>query len=78
MTYNRGMDAYPMFKRCWDRQPARPESHMCSDIWTLLLAEHMISRETVASTPTVCVESDMGYPGAYSLDDTEAGRAIFI
>lgn len=72
-------DAYPMFKRCWDHQPTSLDAARDPDIWSLLLAEHMISRETeIYRMGGNFVEEGGRYPGFYSLDDVEAGRAIFV
>lgn len=73
--YTKTMNAYPMWKRCFDHQPCNLDAHMDAEVWALLLVEKMVSRESYGSltTPTL-VEAGGRYPGFYSLDDREDAR----
>ena len=64
-------DAYPMFKECWDRQDNKDASHD-TEIWNLLVVNHMICKDTTPITGHVLDEAGGRYPGFYALDDMTA------
>lgn len=74
LDYNDTMaDAYPMFKRCWDGQPNSIMSSQDPDTWALLVAEHMVSRESQTWRENhEFTEAGGVYPGFYSLNDSMA------
>ncbi len=58
------MNAYAMFKRCWDHQLDN-SSHQ-DDLYALMVAERMISREPITYSGEVLPEERSLYPGTYT------------
>lgn len=67
-------DAYKMFQRCWDHQPDNTSHDQ--DLYALMVAEHMISREPITYSGEVLPEERSMYPGTYTWLVPEEGVSL--